>query len=111
MSLHTYIYVCICSNQRPLRREQQTITGKERAEKMKLLMALLTFQLCFGGFHIVSRVALNIGVSKVVYPVYRYINALLLLSPLAYFLEWKSESFYAPNSYMENVILKLCFNQ
>ncbi|MBA0690036.1 hypothetical protein Goari_007734, partial [Gossypium aridum] len=38
-------------------------------------------------FHIVSRVALNIGVSKVVYPVYRNIIALLLLSPFAYFLE------------------------
>ncbi|PPD84280.1 hypothetical protein GOBAR_DD18790 [Gossypium barbadense] len=41
------------------------------------------------GFHIVSRVALNIGVSKVVYPVYRNIIALLLLSPFAYFLEKK----------------------
>ncbi|KAF5934218.1 hypothetical protein HYC85_030389 [Camellia sinensis] len=63
--------------------------GKERVEKMKLLVALLVLQLCFAGFHIVSRLALNIGVSKVVYPVYRNIIALLLLSPLAYFLEKK----------------------
>ncbi|XP_010549098.1 PREDICTED: WAT1-related protein At3g18200 [Tarenaya hassleriana] len=56
-------------------------------EKMKLMMALITLQLCFAGFHIVSRVALNIGVSKVVYPVYRNILALLLISPFAYFLE------------------------
>ncbi|XP_057487535.1 WAT1-related protein At3g18200 [Actinidia eriantha] len=63
--------------------------AKEGAEKMKLLMALLALQLCFAGFHIVSRVALNIGVSKVVYPVYRNIIALLLLSPFAYFLEKK----------------------
>lgn len=55
--------------------------------KMKLVLALVTLQLCFSGFHIVSRVALNIGVSKVVYPVYRNIIALLLLSPFAYFLE------------------------
>ncbi|KAK6127707.1 hypothetical protein DH2020_038547 [Rehmannia glutinosa] len=41
------------------------------------------------GFHIVSRVALNIGVSKVVYPVYRNIIALLLLGPFAYFIEKK----------------------
>lgn len=54
---------------------------------MKLLMALLALQFCFVGFHIVSRVALNIGVSKVVYPVHRNIIALILLSPFAYVLE------------------------
>ncbi|KAK6261390.1 hypothetical protein QUC31_007206, partial [Theobroma cacao] len=59
------------------------------SDKMKLLLALLALHSCFAGFHIVSRVALNIGVSKVVYPVYRNIIALLLLSPFAYFLEKK----------------------
>ncbi|XP_057443479.1 WAT1-related protein At3g18200 [Lotus japonicus] len=61
--------------------------GAMVTEKVKLLVALLTLQLCFAGFHIVSRLALNIGVSKVVYPVYRNLIALLLLSPLAYLLE------------------------
>ena len=61
--------------------------GRVVTEKMKLLVALLALQFCFSGYHIVSRLALNIGVSKVVYPVYRNIIALLLLSPLAYFLE------------------------
>ncbi|XP_054783124.1 WAT1-related protein At3g18200 [Prosopis cineraria] len=61
--------------------------GSVVTEKVKLLAALLALQFCFAGFHIVSRLALNIGVSKVVYPVYRNIIALLLLSPLAYFLE------------------------
>ncbi|CAJ1952035.1 unnamed protein product [Sphenostylis stenocarpa] len=56
-------------------------------EKVKLLVALLTLQLCFAGYHIVSRLALNIGVSQVVYPVYRNLIALLLLSPFAYLLE------------------------
>ncbi|KAL2321146.1 hypothetical protein Fmac_030115 [Flemingia macrophylla] len=56
-------------------------------EKVKLLVALLTLQFCFAGFHIVSRLALNIGVSQVVYPVYRNLIALLLLSPFAYMLE------------------------
>ncbi|XP_074315807.1 WAT1-related protein At3g18200 [Silene latifolia] len=59
------------------------------SEKVKLLVGLLTLQLCFAGFHIVSRLALNIGVSKVVYPVYRNIIALVLLGPIAYFLERK----------------------
>ncbi|KAH7528682.1 WAT1-related protein At3g18200 [Ziziphus jujuba] len=57
------------------------------SDNMKLLLGLLLLQLCFSGFHIVSRVALNIGVSKVVYPVYRNIIALILLGPSAYFLE------------------------
>ncbi|KAK3406054.1 hypothetical protein EUGRSUZ_K02243 [Eucalyptus grandis] len=65
--------------------------GKENvvSENMKLLLALLALQFCFAGFHIVSRVALNIGISKVVYPVYRNIIALILLGPSAYFLEKK----------------------
>jgi hypothetical protein len=61
--------------------------GNIMTEKVKLLVALLALQFCFAGFHIVSRLALNIGVSKVVYPIYRNLIALLMLSPLAYFLE------------------------
>lgn len=61
--------------------------GSIMTEKVKLLVALLALQFCFAGFHIVSRLALNMGVSKVVYPIYRNLIALLLLSPLAYFLE------------------------
>ncbi|XP_023530636.1 WAT1-related protein At3g18200 [Cucurbita pepo subsp. pepo] len=61
--------------------------GKLVSEKIKLILALIALQFCYAGFHIVSRVALNIGVSKVVYPVYRNAIALALLSPFAYFLE------------------------
>ncbi|CAN8269123.1 unnamed protein product [Cochlearia groenlandica] len=59
------------------------------SEKMKLVVALITLQFCFAGFHIVSRVALNIGVSKVVYPVYRNLLALIIIGPFAYFFEKK----------------------
>lgn len=52
------------------------------------LIALLVLQLCFAGFHIVSRVALNMGLSKVVYPVYRNLIALLSLGPFAYFFAY-----------------------
>ncbi|KAL8141833.1 hypothetical protein V2J09_014865 [Rumex salicifolius] len=61
----------------------------EWSEKMKLLLALIALQFCFAGSHIVSRVALNIGISKIVYPIYRNIIALTLLAPCAYFLERK----------------------
>ncbi|EEF41964.1 conserved hypothetical protein [Ricinus communis] len=62
------------------------------SDRMRLLLALFSLQLCYSGFHIVSRVALNIGVSKIVYPVYRNIIALLLLGPIAYFLEKKGKA-------------------
>lgn len=85
-----YIYVLISSKEKG---KTYKINIKSMAreivvsEKVKFLLALLGLQFCFAGFHIVSRVALNIGVSQVVYPVYRNIIALLLLGPFAYFLE------------------------
>ncbi|KAF3332701.1 auxin-induced protein 5NG4-like protein [Carex littledalei] len=57
--------------------------------KLKLLIAVLFLQLCLAGFHIVSRTALDMGVSNIVFPVYRNIIALALISPFAYFLEKK----------------------
>ncbi|CAI9116844.1 OLC1v1018110C3 [Oldenlandia corymbosa var. corymbosa] len=58
-------------------------------EKFQLHAAMLILQFGYAGFHVVSRVALNMGISKVVFPVYRNILALLLLLPFAYFLEKK----------------------
>ncbi|ONK79467.1 uncharacterized protein A4U43_C01F6660 [Asparagus officinalis] len=56
-------------------------------EKVQLHGAMLLLQFGYAGFHIVSRLALNMGISKVVFPVYRNIIALILLVPFAYFLE------------------------
>ncbi|KAA0041138.1 WAT1-related protein [Cucumis melo var. makuwa] len=61
--------------------------GNLVSEKIKLLLGFVVLQLCYAGFHIVSRVSLNIGVCKVVYPVYRNAIALALLCPFAHFLE------------------------
>ncbi|KAL3514701.1 hypothetical protein ACH5RR_027418 [Cinchona calisaya] len=58
-------------------------------EKFQLHIAMLALQFGYAGFHVVSRVALNSGISKVVFPVYRNILALLLLLPFAYFFEKK----------------------
>nr|CAD1822755.1 unnamed protein product [Ananas comosus var. bracteatus] len=57
------------------------------SEKVKLIIAVLSLQLCLAGFHVVSRAALNMGISKIVFPVYRNMIALVLLAPFAYFLE------------------------
>ncbi|KAH7690608.1 WAT1-related protein [Dioscorea alata] len=58
-------------------------------EKVQLHGAMLALQFGYAGFHVVSRAALNMGISKLVYPVYRNIIALLLLLPFAYFFEKK----------------------
>lgn len=56
-------------------------------EKAKLHMAMMVFQLGYGGNHVIMKIALNMGVSKLVFPFYRNIIALLALAPSAYFLE------------------------
>jgi hypothetical protein len=56
-------------------------------ERFQLHLAMLALQFGYAGFHVVSRAALNMGVSKLVFPVYRNTIALLLLLPFAYFLE------------------------
>ncbi|KAI9118056.1 hypothetical protein K1719_010388 [Acacia pycnantha] len=58
-------------------------------ERFQLHAAMLALQFGYAGFHVVSRAALNMGISKLVFPVYRNIIALLLLLPFAYFLEKK----------------------
>lgn len=56
-------------------------------EKLQLHGAMLALQFGYAGFHVVSRAALNMGISKLVFLVYRNIIAFLLLLPFAYFLE------------------------
>ncbi|PSS18001.1 Protein WALLS ARE THIN like [Actinidia chinensis var. chinensis] len=58
-------------------------------ERFQLHLAMLALQFGYAGFHVVSRAALNMGISKIVFPVYRNILALILLVPFAYFLEKK----------------------
>ncbi|KAM7517228.1 hypothetical protein LguiA_006811 [Lonicera macranthoides] len=58
-------------------------------EKFQLHLAMLLLQFGYAGFHVVSRAALNMGISKIVFPVYRNILAFLLLVPFAFFLEKK----------------------
>ncbi|KAJ4794263.1 WAT1-related protein [Rhynchospora pubera] len=59
----------------------------DMSEKVKLLVGVIALQLCMAGFHIVSRAALDMGISQLVFIVYRNCIALLLLTPFAYFLE------------------------
>ncbi|KAG1330583.1 WAT1-related protein [Cocos nucifera] len=82
--------------------------GSQVSEKVKLLIAVLALQFCYAGFHIVSRAALNIGVSNVVFPVYRNIIALVLLAPFAYFLEKKDRPPLSFSLLVQFFLLALC---
>ncbi|KAJ6405843.1 hypothetical protein OIU84_013750 [Salix udensis] len=76
-------------------------------ERFQLHLAMLTLQFGYAGFHVVSRAALNMGVSKLVFPVYRNIIALLLLLPFAYFLEKKERPALTLNFALQFFLLAL----
>ncbi|CAH8268461.1 unnamed protein product [Arabidopsis lyrata] len=58
-------------------------------ERAKLHVAMVVFQTGYAGNHVIVRYALNLGVSKLVFPLYRTIVAFSVLAPSAYFLEKK----------------------
>ncbi|KAF1886169.1 hypothetical protein Lal_00045399 [Lupinus albus] len=58
-------------------------------KQFQLHLAMLLTQFGFAGFHVLSRAALNMGVNKLIFAVYRNLIALLLLLPFAYFFEKK----------------------
>ncbi|XP_061350738.1 protein WALLS ARE THIN 1-like isoform X3 [Gastrolobium bilobum] len=76
-------------------------------ERLQLHVAMLALQFGYAGFHVVSRAALNMGVSKLVFPVYRNIIALLLLLPFAYFLEKKERPAITLNLLLQFFLLAL----
>ncbi|XP_042468713.1 protein WALLS ARE THIN 1-like [Zingiber officinale] len=77
-------------------------------ERVQLHVAMLALQFGYAGFHVVSRAALNMGISKVVFPVYRNIIALVLLIPFAYFLEKKDRPAMSLSFAVQFFLLALC---
>ena len=55
--------------------------------KAKLVAAVLVLEMLIAGCHVVSRAALDMGDSKMAFVVYRNGSALLVIAPVAYFLE------------------------
>ncbi|XP_042489385.1 WAT1-related protein At1g43650-like [Macadamia integrifolia] len=52
-------------------------------------MAMVVMQFAYGGFNILMKISLNRGLSQLVFIVYRHLIGMLLLGPLAFFLERK----------------------